>query len=316
MGFSVKTHIVIFIFSLSGLSSCSSSSHTSVLSFETIHRFSPEFADVAGHNIAYLRAGQGDPLIFIHGFGGSMWNWEYQYEALSNSHQVIILDLLGSGLSDKPDIPYSPRQLVKFFSGFLDHLHVSKATLIGNSMGAGLAMAMALTTPERVETLILISGFPPDPRASVASPRYQQFINHRPPLWLAKFGNWISGRWATQSLLEEIIYNQYLITPIVVERSFQNRKKSDFLPPLFSLMDHMGQWEQDYGHRLHNIDHPTLIIWGAEDKVFPPEVGSQLQKNIPQSSFHIIPKAGHIPQWEKPSEVNALIKSFLTHSVS
>jgi len=309
--FHVNTKLVILALISCGMVSCFSSPTVHSPLLETIHRSSPHFIEVAGNQIAYIEGGQGDPLVFIHGFGGSIWNWEYQYTDLSTSYHVIILDLLGSGMSDKPDVPYSPKQLVKFFEQFLDSLNVQQATLIGNSLGAGLAMAMSLNSPDRVKGLILISGFPPDPRESIASSQYQQFLNRRPPLWLAKFGNWMAGRWATKTFLEEIIYDQNLITPLVVERSFQNRRKSDFLPPLFSLTDHIDQWEEEYGPRLNNIQHPTLILWGADDHVFPPVVGQQLHATIPNSQFHLISKAGHIPQWEKPSQVNALIAQFL-----
>ena len=101
------------------------------------------------------------------------------------SHRVIIPDLIGSGLSDKPEETYSPEHLVKFFLAFMDKLEIKHATLIGNSMGAGLAMAMALDHPDRVDRLILISGFPSQVEASVASPQYRRFLLHRPPLWLA-----------------------------------------------------------------------------------------------------------------------------------
>jgi len=314
--FRVNKNLVILTLLLPGIVSCYSSPNAHSPLLETIHRSSPHFIDVAGNQIAYIEAGQGDPLVFIHGFGGSMWNWEYQYTELSTSYHVVILDLLGSGMSEKPDVPYSPQRLVEFFQRFLDSLKIHQATLIGNSMGAGLAMAMALTSPDRVDRLILISGFPPDPRASVASPHYQQFITRRPPLWLAKFGNWIAGRWATKTLLQEIIYDQQLITPLVIERSFQNRHRADFLPPLFSLMDHIDQWDEEYGPRLNDIQHPTLILWGAEDRVFPPAVGQELQATIPNASFHVIPEAGHMPQWEQPSKVNALITEFLKQFLS
>jgi pimeloyl-ACP methyl ester carboxylesterase len=314
--FRVNYYLLIFALSLSGIVSCHSTPNAHSPLLETIHRSSPNFIEVAGNNIAYIEDGQGDPLVLIHGFGGSIWNWEYQCKGLAASYHVIVLDLLGSGMSDKPDIPYTPQRLVKFFKGFLDSLNIQRATLIGNSMGAGLAMAMALTVPDRVNSLVLISGFPQDPRASVASPHYQQFIHRRPPLWLAKFGNWISGRWATKTLLEEIIHDKRLITPVVVERSYQNRHRSDFLPPLYSLMDHMEQWDEEYGSRLHDIQHPTLIIWGAEDRVFPPGVGQQLQSTLPHASIQIIPEAGHMPQWEQPSQVNGLITKFLKNSLS
>ena len=316
MPFCVYNKLLIVVLLVFGIVSCQSTPDEHSPLLETIHRSTPQFIDVAGNTIAYIENGQGDPLILIHGFGGSIWNWEYQYQELSASYHVTVLDLLGSGMSDKPDIPYTPQRLVRFFEGFLDSLKIQRATLIGNSMGAGLAMAMALTFPDRVQGLILISGFPSDPRASVASPHYQQFINRRPPLWLAKFGNWISGRWATKALLEEIIHDQTLITPVVVERSYQNRHRSDFLPPLYSLMDNMEQWEEEYGARLNTIQHPTLIIWGAEDRVFPPRVGQQLQSTMPHARFQVIPDAGHIPQWEKPTQVNGVIREFLNQNSS
>ena len=316
MSFLVNTPWVFVALLSCGMAACHSSPTDPSPLLETIHRSSPHFIDVAGNQIAYVEGGNGDPLVFIHGFGGSMWNWEYQYTDLATSYHVIILDLLGSGMSEKPDVAYSPKRMVKFFEQFLDSLEIQQATLIGNSMGAGLAMAMTLHSPERVKGLILISGFPPDPRESVASPQYIQFLNRRPPLWLAKFGNWIAGRWATKNLLEEIIYDQNLITPLVVERSFQNRRNSDFLPPLFSLSDHIDQWKEEFAPRLNSIEHPTLILWGSEDRVFPPVVGEQLQATIPHASFHLVREAGHIPQWEQPSQVNALIVQYLEQQSS
>ena len=311
MPFRIHHNVLIVTLFTFAITSCHFTPDENPPLLETIHRTSPKFVEVEGHNIAYIEDGQGDPLVLIHGFGGSMWNWEYQYQGLTPYYQVTVLDLLGSGMSQKPDIPYTPKRLVKFFEKFLNALNIQRATLIGNSMGAGLAMAMALSLPDRVNHLVLISGFPRDPRGSVASPQYIQFLNRRPPLWLAKFGNWISGRWATKTLLEEIIYDHQLITPVVVERSYQNRHGSDFLPPLYSLMDNMEEWEGEFGNRLDQIQHPTLIIWGAEDRVFPPKVGQELEAMIPHANFQVIPEAGHIPQWEKPDQVNRLITDFL-----
>ena len=240
-----------------------------------------------------------------------MWNWEYQYTGLASSHRVIILDLLGSGLSDKPEGPYTPTRLVHFFEQFLDTLNITQATLVGNSMGAGLALAVALSSPDRVKSLILISGFPPNPRESIASQQYKRFLERRPPLWMAEFGNWIGGRWVTRLTLKEIIHNPDLITPLVIERSFQNRHRSDFLRPLYSLLDNIDEWEKTFGPRLNQIPHPTLILWGSDDRVFPPPIGEQLQKTIPNATFHLIPQAGHLPQWEQPLQVNSLISQFL-----
>ena len=74
--------------------------------------------------MAYLDVGRGKPVILIHGFGGSMWHWENQYLPLAQTHRVLIPDLLGSGLSDKPEATYSPEQLVKFFLEFMNSLEI------------------------------------------------------------------------------------------------------------------------------------------------------------------------------------------------
>ena len=271
--------------------------------FQTVH--------VNNHRVAYLDVGEGNSIILIHGFGGSMWHWENQYPLLAKSYRVIIPDLLGSGLSDKPEIIYSPDHLVKFFLEFMKKLNITRATLIGNSMGAGLAMAMALDHPEYVERLVLISGFPAKIEESVASPQYRQFLLNRPPLWLVNIGNQFAGRGTTEKFLKEIIHQPELITSVIVERSFQNRLRGGVLSPLYSLLDHIHTWEERYGQRLNQISHPTLLLWGEHDRVFPLKVGQQVKDLLGQSDWQVIPQSGHLPQWENPKVVNPLILSFL-----
>jgi len=278
---------------------------------ESIQRIPLQTITIDGHQIAYIETGSGQPLILIHGLGGAIWNWEHQQFALSSHYRVITLDLLGSGMSAKPDMAYSPSMLTTFFLKFMDALEIEEATLLGNSMGAGLAMATALTEPHRVKSLILISGFPQTLQGTIHSPLYQRFLEHRPPLWLAKMGNWLAGRWATRQVLEEILYDVTFLTPAVIERSYLNRMQVDVLTPLYSLVEHMDEWEHQYGARLQEIRQPTLILWGEEDQVFRPHVGQHLQELIPQTTWHLIPKAGHLLQWEKPESVNAYIQDFL-----
>ncbi len=278
---------------------------------ELIQRVPFQTIRVNDHRIVYLDVGKGKPVILIHGFSGSMWQWENQYSSLAQTHRVLIPDLLGSGLSDKPEAVYSPEHLVKFFHDFMDSLEIEQATLIGNSMGAGLAMAMALDYPDRVDQLVLISGFPAQIKSSVASPQYRRFLYHRPPLWLATIGNQMAGRGTTERLLKELVHQPALISTSVIERSFHNRQRGNVLTPLYSLLDHMDSWEGGYGQRLADISHPTLLVWGDHDRVFPLEIGKQVKNLLPQAEWHIIPEAGHLPQWEQPQVVNPLILSFL-----
>ncbi len=305
--------ISILICVLTTLGCSSTSSHPPRV--ELIQRV--PFQTVLVHNqaMAYLDVGKGSPVILIHGFGGSIWHWEYQYLPFADAHRVLIPDLIGSGLSDKPEADYSPKQVLEYFLAFMDRLAIKRATLIGNSMGAGLAMAMALDHPDRVEQLVLISGFPAQVEASVALPQLQQFLHSRPPLWLASMGNHMAGRGSTERFLKKIVYQPELISPTVIERSFQNRQKGGLLSPLYSLLEHIDSWDEQYGKRISNISHRTLILWGAHDPIFPLEVGKQVHHLLPHAEWHNIPEAGHLPQWEQPDAVNPIILSFMEKDV-
>ena len=197
-------------------------------------------------------------------------NGNISKRALSVHFRVVTLDLLGSGLSDKPD----NRLPAGSDDGVLCRIHgrtrdSASATLVGNSMGAGLAIGMALTDPEKVDRLVLISGLPPHVEESLASPIMKRAVTLHVPVWLAEFGSWLFGSRPTETILKEIVFDHTLLTPAVVERSNRNRRAPGFLPPLMSLRDHLPQWESTFAPRVNSITHSTLILWGEEDRRVP-----------------------------------------------
>jgi pimeloyl-ACP methyl ester carboxylesterase len=281
--------------------------------FDSFERLPVHTVQVNGHRIAYLDEGHGPPIVLIHGFGGSIWQWEYQQQALSPQFRVITLDLLGAGFSDKPDIEYRPDEIVAFFVGFLDALKVERASLVGNSMGAGLAIGMALAHPKRVDRVVLISGFPAHVQENLTSPIVKSALDRHVPLWLVELGNWLVGARTGEALLKEIVFDHSKLTPAVLDRSNRNRQRSGLLGPLLAMGRTLPQWEAGYARRLGEIAQPTLILWGEQDRVFPIATGETLHAAIPGSRFERIPRAGHIPQWEVPDEVNPLLIKFLVH---
>lgn len=269
---------------------------------------------VHGQQIAYLDVGTGQTVILIHGFGGSMWQWEHQQQALSQHFRTLTLDLPGSGLSDKPDIDYLPNQMLDFCLGFMDVLQIPQATLVGNSMGAGLAIGMALTQPTRVDKLVLIGGLPSQVMAKLTSRSFRQALETRAPWWLISFGNWLFGGMVTDSVLKEIVNDHRLLTPAVIERSNQNRRRPGLIKPIMAMRNALPSWETDFAPHLTNITHPTMIIWGESDRVFPIAVGEELHYRIRGSTFVKIPKAGHMPQWEQPALVNRSLITYIQTS--
>jgi len=219
--------------------------------------------------------------------------------------------LLGAGLSDKPTIDYRPDEILDFFVGFMDALKIPQATLIGNSMGAGLAIGMALTHPTRVAKLVLVDGLPPHVLEKLTSPSIRQALETRAPSWLVSFGNMLFGGLKTESILREIVHDPGLLTPAVIERSNRNRRRPGLIRPIMTVRDNLPLWESGIATRIGEITHPTLVLWGEEDRVFPIAVGEELHQTIKGSRFIRIPKAGHIPQWERPDLVNQELLTFI-----
>jgi pimeloyl-ACP methyl ester carboxylesterase len=279
--------------------------------FDSFERIPLKSVMVNGRHIAYLDAGEGPPVVLIHGFGGSMWQWEYQQEALSAQVRVVTPDLLGAGLSDKPDIEYRPEQLLEFLEGFLDALRIRQATLVGNSMGAGLAIGMALDHPDRVTSLVLISGLPPHVLDNLANDKIRRALTTSMPAWLVSLGNRLVGGFFVDGILREIVHDPVLLTPAVLDRSNRNRQRPGLFGPLLATSKHLPIWETRYAPRIGTLSTRTLVIWGEEDRVFPIAVGRRLQAMIPGSAFVAIPQANHIPQWEQPRLVNEQLLRFL-----
>ena len=279
--------------------------------FEAFERIPIHTIDVKGQHMAYLDLGQGRPVILIHGFGGSMWQWEHQQRPLSADFRLITPDLIGSGLSAKPDIDYRPEQMLDYFVGFMDALQIRQAALVGNSMGAGLAIGMALAYPDRVSQVVLIDGLPANVRERVTSPSIKRALDTAAPSWFASFGNWLLGGVMIESVLKEIVHDPALLTPAVIERSNRNRQRPGVIPPLMTVRDTLPLWETGFARRIGEIGHPTLIVWGQEDRVFPLPVGEELQRTIKGSTLVRIPNAGHIPQWERPDLTNRAMIEFL-----
>jgi pimeloyl-ACP methyl ester carboxylesterase len=279
--------------------------------FDAIERIPIHTVLVHGQQIAYLDVGTGPPVILIHGFGGSMWQWEHQQHELSQHFRVLTLDLPGAGLSDKPEIEYRPDQMLDFFVGFMDAVKAPQATLVGNSMGAGLAIGMALAHPTRVAKLVLIDGLPPHVMEKLTSPSVRRALETSAPSWLVSFGNRLFGGLMIESVLQEIVHDPGLLTPAVIERSNRNRQRPGLIKPILAVKGNLPLWESGFATRIGEITHPTLVLWGEEDRVFPLAVGEGLHRTIKGSRFIQVPKAGHIPQWERPDVVNQELITFI-----
>jgi pimeloyl-ACP methyl ester carboxylesterase len=271
---------------------------------------SPQTIQIKGHTIYYVVKGEGEPLLLIHGYGAGFWVWEKQIDVLSRSYRVYALDVLGHGFSDRPKITYTPETYIHFLRDFMEGIKIERATLIGNSMGGGMAWATAALFPKWVKRVILINSVPPDVLNQVRNKSFRTLVAIQDipflPYLVIVSRNKKSIKW----LLEECVSDIRLITPEVLNRQYELSRIQGTTWVLYSTFKNARDTSRmkDY---LSRIDHPTLLIWGKRDLIFPLSVGEDLHQAIRDSKLQSIETAGHIPMWETPDEVNRAILDFL-----
>ena len=265
---------------------------------------------VEAYRLCYVVKGKGEPIVLIHGYGAGMWVWEKQIDTLAKDYQVFAVDLLGHGFSDRPKIEYTPETYVRSLKCFMESVGIGKAVLIGNSMGGGIAWGMAVSFPERVKKLVLIDAIPPDVLDQVQNDSFRMLVEVKdlpffPYLLIAS-----RNRGSIKGVLEECVSNRSLITREITDRAFQLLRIRGTTWALTSTFRHATE-AMRFKESLSLIPHPTLVIWGEQDLIFPVTVGERLHRILLRSTLRTIPQSGHIPMWETPEAVNPLLLSFL-----
>src|SRR5437764_6014429 len=259
-------------------------------------------ATVFSYKIHYLEAGRGAPVILLHGSGGDGARWMPTIQGLAPNFRVIAPDQIGWGASDKPMTIYHGGVFAEFLARFMKEIGVPKAALIGQSMGAGVALQMAVKYPQMVERMVLVNGggftSPNDPsRASAPDWHARQIAN--------------AGTLAeSREYLEKMYYDHSLISDELVEQNLILRLHSAYTAESVQTANARGLGlltEEE----VRSIKLPTLLVWGANDKLSPPANADKLNAAISGSRNVLIDKAGHYPFIEHPDQFNAAVREFL-----
>ncbi len=258
-----------------------------------------------GIELYYELHGEGRPLVLISGIGYSLWQWHRMVPFLEKYFQVIAFDNRGAGQSDKPAGPYSARMLAADTAGLLDALGIEKAIILGHSMGGFIAQAMALDFPSKVERLILCSTNFGGPRAIPVTPEAMKVLSDVTSDALSRFKNGLvvstAPGWAERNpqVLDEWI--RWRVANPVDPAPYQAQMAIGL-----SLIPEAAAFES----KLHRIESPTLILFGAHDKVVPPENADLLARQIPNSKVIIFPDAGHFFPIEIPEDAARALVEF------
>ncbi len=266
---------------------------SSLASAQTQPSLPPEkTAVVYGENIRYIEAGQGPTAILLHGLGSVKEIWSANIGALSAKYHVYAPDQIGFGHSDKPLLEYKITTFVDFLHAFMQSQNLSKATLVGNSLGGWIAIDFAARHPEMVDKLILVdsAGLPWGKAPAVD-------LN---PASLADM----------RTLIDSIFYDKKMVTEQFVLQAFTNHVRNNDGYTIQRTLAGLAQ-NQFEDAKLSSIHAPTLVVWGREDELIPVSSGEKLRDGIPQAKLVVFEQCGHIPQLEKPAEFNQALIDFL-----
>lgn len=277
-----------------------------------ISYFKQRSIDVEGLRTRYLKAGEGPPLVLLHGVGTSSSEWSWVLPDLAHNNLVYAIDLPGYDGSCKPP-DYSPAFTASFVNAFLDAVEVESAVVVGHSFGGLVALHLALSEPTRVSVLVLSDsaglGRTVNPTMiALSSPGGEELASI-----LAKTHLGAAQRAFRRALL--LFARPWQIPWKWVKDQYKLAQLPNFTDAtLYSLRNAVGVTGQCEVllDRLPQLQMPTLIIWGIEDKVFPYSQAKDAIALVQDGSLELIPNCGHLPHVEQSKRFVSTFEGFLS----
>lgn len=265
------------------------------------------YVEVGGVRIFYREAGSGAPLVLLHGWTGHSFQWRKMVPALAGACRVYALDLPGCGLSDKPDIRYTMKELVGFVHGFIRRLELAPCVLAGTSHGGFVSVRYALDYPEDVRGLVLLtaSGLNVE-YPLVLRVCFLPVVRYVVPYLLLvprDLKLWVRARVHPRTEGHRNLLAEHLVATSSL-RSWAGLRAAMRILTSITAADLVDD-------RLGAIRCPTLVVWGDRDETLSPAMAETFQKGIPDCRLRWLKGCGHNVPEERPEESASLILEFL-----
>ena len=277
--------------------------------------FDLKHVSLHGHDLAYRRAGEGPTLLLIHGMAGSSRGWKSVMPELARHHDVIAPDLPGHGESARPTGDYSLGNLAATMRDLLGVVDVERATIVGHSLGGGIAMQLAYQHPELAERLVLVSSGGLGREVSwmiraLALPGAEYVAPVIFPGFVRDVGNRVSGvieRLGIRAPRIAEMWDAYASLTVPAHRDA-------FLRTVHAVIDPGGQAVSATDRLYLAAAMPTLIMWGDRDPIIPTAHGHTAHAAMPGSRLEIFEGVGHFPPAEEPTRFALVLLDFLATS--
>ena len=266
-----------------------------------------------GHRVRYLMAGTGPPVVLIHGITSSADTWAAAMRGLSRAHTVIAPDLLGHGASAKPRGDYSLGAYASGVRDLLAALGHDRVTIVGHSLGGGVALQFAYQFPERTERLVLVSSGGLGREVNLllraaALPGAELVLPFLVPSWLERAvsgAGWVGGRLGLHARpdLGEVVRGFLSLN--------DGEARAAFLHTLRAVIDPGGQRVSGHDRLYLAGSLPTLIVWGERDPIIPAVHGRAAHEAMPGSRLELFAASGHFPHMDDAVRFVDVLTEFL-----
>lgn len=267
-----------------------------------------QFLPVAGLQVHLRDEGPRDdptPIVLLHGTSDSLHTWDGWAQALRGQRRVIRFDLPGFGLTGPdPRADYGIDAYVRFVLAVLDTLGVQQVVLGGNSLGGQIAWQTAHAQPQRVRQLVLVAaaGYPVPP---LEVPMAFRAARSWP---LNRLLEWVLPRGMVQASARNVVGDPSAVSQEEVDRYYDMAVRAGNRR---ALVQRLAKPDPDQSERIRSLRQPTLVLWGARDRLIPPQSGERFAQDIPGARLVVFEGLGHVPQQEDPMRTVAELQRFL-----
>jgi len=267
--------------------------------------FSLGLVDAGGLTTRFLRSGEGEPVLMLHGTSGHLEAFMRNIAPLTDAYSCHAIDMMGHGYSDAPKEPYRIARYVQHVIDYMDAVGLDRAHFIGESLGGWVAARLAADYPDRVHSLILVA-----PGGTVANPEVMERIKGS-----TKRAVTSDDAGLTRERLELLMHDPRLVTDELVDIRHAIYHQPRFVANIDKLLalQEMANRVPDLltEDQLGSIACPTLVVWGAENPFGQVPEGRKLAESIPGATLVVYGDCGHWPQFEQSNRFNVDARAFL-----
>lgn len=258
------------------------------------------------HYFDFAPDGRATPLVWVHGYSAGAFEVTYVADDLGPDRRIIALDLPGHGYSEKPRIEYTLDYYTRFLGAFIDELGLDRYILVGHSMGGLIVSTFAAEQPPGLERLILVAPYVFGDEAGPIA----EFLADTGTL--VDYGLELHNETVIEiAMRSSVFHNPERIPQDLIDYvTTSTFHTPNAIEALASVTRNIIAGEHDAGV-LDRIDVPTLIVWGAEDRVLDYRYSAQFNRRIADSTLEAIPNCGHLPHVEFPELTAAIVRDWL-----